>query len=281
MNRGLKAARSWLLVFGLCLATQLPGSGFSPDSTLVEFGPEGITLTEFERYLGQLHPNVSFATLPPEGQRKLLDDFVEDRLFAREARELGLDRLPDVSAEIDFLVERVLARAYRDAIAQSLEISEQEISRYYDSNRDELKKAPRYHIEHFVYREQQHALLARDALEAGVDYATVATEGRRRKTLLFSEREWLSAALLLPEVADAVRVLSRGDVSTPFESVYGTHVLRLVDLQPERQLDLEEARSQILEHLRREKSAAQLREELRKLKARHDVRLRLTTRNSP
>lgn len=126
-----------LVVAGLAYASACGG----PSSGKVLVDINGTKITEGDlKFLGEINPRIQSQIDNPQGQRRILDNLVEQELLYNEAVKEGVNRDPKVKAKVD-LYRRVI-------IAQSLIEAETDKSakKYYDEHQDEFKKFKLSHI---------------------------------------------------------------------------------------------------------------------------------------
>lgn len=126
-----------LIIAGLTLAA---ACGSTPSGkVLVDIN--GTKITEGDlKFLGEINPRIQAQIENPAGQKRILDNLVEQELLYNEAVKEGVNRDPKVKAKVD-LYRRVI-------IAQSLIEAETDKSakKYYDEHQDEFKKLKLSHI---------------------------------------------------------------------------------------------------------------------------------------
>lgn len=242
---------------------------------VVEIGAQQIGSEELIRYLRQGKPGLAFDRLPAAEQRRLVEEFVEKQLLALRARELGLDRSPEVQTRIDFFTDGVLSQALREQIQRQVVVSEDEARTYYREHREAFRAPTKYLLEHFLYRLAESAARARDKLLSGDAFDQLARDRGKDSDLLLTERRWFTPELLPLELAEVAAQLAPGDVSEVVRSRHGHHILRLVGLEPGRYEEFSEVRPQAEEKVRQARAEALYRELLEELKSRHSVRIHL------
>lgn len=242
---------------------------------VVEIGAQQIGSEELIRYLRQGRPGLAFDRLPAAEQKRLVEAFVEKRLLALRARELGLDRSPEVQARIDFFTDGVLSQALREQTQQQVVVSEDEARTYYREHREAFRVPPKYLLEHLLYRRAESAARARDKFLSGVAFDQLALDRGKDSDLLLTERRWFTPELLPIELAEVAAQLARGDVSEVVRSRHGHHILRLVGLDRGRYEEFSEVRPQVEEKVRQARAEALYRELLEEMRSRHSVRIHL------
>ena len=269
-----------LFLLGVLLVVLPPQGGHGEGQgharrVLLEIGQEKVTFGDFLLHLQQINPLMDFAKLPPSEQRRWLDEFAAKKLFALRAREAKLDRKPEVGARIQFFIDSVLAQAFKEQVLQEIAVTEGELTAYYETHKEEFKLPARVFLQHFLYRSPLKAARAQERLQKGVPFAPLAEEKKTDSELLLVEREWFTAALLIPELAEVAFRLPVGEVSDVIRSSYGYHVLRVEASEPGRYKDFAAVRSEVLDKVRQTKATRVYQQILDATKSRDEVRLHL------
>lgn len=125
--------KKMMILAGLVAFIAVAACGGSSGKVLVKINGEEITEGDL-KFLGEINPRVQQQIGNPAGQKRVLDNLVEQNLMYQEAVKEGINRDSKVKAKID-LYKRVI-------IAQSLIEAETEkaAKKYYDEHQDEFKK---------------------------------------------------------------------------------------------------------------------------------------------
>lgn len=261
---------STALAFPASPAGRAPGD----DPPALEIGEEKVTLGELILYLRQSRPGLTFERLPAAERRRLVEDFVERKLFALRAREDRLQAEPEVRARIAFFTDGVLGQAVKERAREGLAVSEAEARAYYQDHRDEFRSAPRFLLTHLLYLRPESAEEDRRRLEQGRPFEELPADRGKDPNLRLAEQRWFTPDLLLPELAAAAEGLAAGQVRV-VETDHGHHVLRLEKKEPARHQEFSEARPRAEEKVRQTKASRLYRQILEEAKARHPVRVHL------
>lgn len=224
-RKTLEFATSLVLALLLVAACDSPAQ----QSVIAQLGDDEVTVDEFYRYLEQVNPQMTFAELPVSEQKRLLDDYVAQRVYAAAARKEGLQERIEVAARLKFFEQRVLAEAFREDFANDIQVAESEAKTYYEKNRMLFAVPAKYLIEHLVYREPDKAIYAQGQLREGRPYQELARHRESDADLTFVERNQFAADILLPELRGPVSELEAGEVTELVHTNYGYHVIRLVE----------------------------------------------------
>ena len=109
------------------------GGTTSSGDVLVDINGEKITKGDIV-FLGEINPRIKAQLSSPSGEKRILDNLVEQDLLYQEAVKEGINRDPKVKAKVD-LYRRVI-------IAQSLvdDVIDKAAEKYYKDHADEFKK---------------------------------------------------------------------------------------------------------------------------------------------
>jgi len=263
-----------LLVVTDCIA-QTQGNA---DEVLVE--NKSITLTradyqlELLRVPAEMRPE--FAA-NPKRLTTLLNQILVNKTLAKQARDDGLDRDPELSARLAHEIDRFYAQAEMAKI-------EKDAGAYFDAHAsDYLAKAHEmYLLDKAKYRipeevSASHILFnvtkrgdaaalaaakeARAKLAAGADFGTLAREVSDDPTALTNSGVlgWFAAGKMDPAFSNATFALKNvGDLSEPVLTQFGYHIIRLDGRHPAQEKSFEQASKQIMAELR-ERAVAEAR----------------------
>lgn len=266
----LKAILSFILLFVV--------SGVS-DARVVNrmvavVGTEAITLSEldaFEARLKDSPPEITDQGRIFQDKKKILELFVEDKIFQKEVKRLGLDASDkEVAAEVATIRERLNINEtdlkkmlkergttyaiYKDFLRRQIEqrrlitqeirsnvtISKEDVLNYYHQNIAKAAPTIEYHTKHIFFNttpsnEIEVRKKAEQIVKRGRSVENFGTLARQ-----FSEGPeansggdigWFSLDQVIPEFKNAITKLRPGEISDPFKTSKGIHVLQLVDLR--------------------------------------------------
>jgi len=226
----------------------------SSGKVLVEINGDEITEGDLQ-FLGEINPRIQAQIDSPAGQKRILDNLVEQEILYQEAVREGINRDPKVKAKVD-LYRRVI-------IAQSLVESETDkmAKKYYDDHLDDYKKLKMSHIMvKFATPEEikkakkgekrlteQEALKKADELKARIDkgeaFEAVAkefsddspTKARGGDLGLVSKDDKRLEARGFGPLLDKAVELKVGEVAGPIKTDKGYHIIivtRGLELEP-------------------------------------------------
>ncbi|MGB5195921.1 MAG: peptidyl-prolyl cis-trans isomerase, partial [Candidatus Deferrimicrobium sp.] len=221
----------------------LPLVGGKP--VLARINGEPLTLEEFERALSGLHAGMADNTLrslPHPSQ--LLERLINAKLVLQEARNIGLDELPEVRNALKAFEEDTLREMlYGYHVRNILEPDPKEVETRYREAVKEVKV-----ISVLFDKEEDAKRLVAD-VEAGGKFEELAQKSVSEKVAKGSvEGQYLKFSSLSPEVAKAVPLLKKGEVSPLIPIGKQFSLLKLEDIRyPEDKAAREQAKEEALQ----------------------------------
>jgi len=249
----------------------------------------------------------------------LLDALVTDKLIAKEAAEKGIivreedvdryvedikqrNKLSDEQLKAALEAQGISLEDYRKQIRREIErqqligreirgkvnVTPEEIQRYYEAHLSEYETPKRYRIAHIVIQlppdasdAQVKAAMAEadsiaEQIEDGADFAEMAAQYSQDPAAKSGgELGWFEPKQLVDSLADATAQLKAGEVGPPVEGPGGIHIVKLLEVEEVSHRNLDDMQEEIKEKLYtaalEERFQKWLNEELRK---RHDVDIR-------
>jgi peptidyl-prolyl cis-trans isomerase SurA len=182
----------------------------------------------------------------------------------------------------------MVAKVIRRKVAFRVSVTEQEVDRYLQENRQKLETGLTYHARHILIvpegeRTDAEWAAAREAatavfvrLKAGADFAEVAKEVSRDGTAKDGgDLGTLKKGELADEIESQILNLAPGQVSEPFRTGLGYHIVKLESRETLEGEGLTRLRQQVRDVLFREKYQARLDAWLAEIKKRAIIEVRI------
>ena len=236
-------------------------------------------LNKFQERLKQAPPELTQNGQILQDKKRVLELLVEQKIFQSEIKRLGLGASDkEVKAEIESIRNRLNLNdkelremlkergttydVYKDYLKQQIEqrrlisqeirsnvsVSKEDIINYYQQNVAKAAPSIEFHARHiFLQATPANELEVRKRAEqivksarSGENFSTLAgkySEGPEAGG--GGDLGWFSLEQVIPEFQNAVKKLRPGDISDPFRTAQGIHVLQLLDMRqpPPPQLD--------------------------------------------
>lgn len=287
-----KRSSRWIAGVALSLAVALccacEEQRVWPEAALARVDDEFITSGDLDEALRQqrLHGNLRdrLGTLTEEGRREVVQQLVDEHLFAKAARERRLHEAPDVQSAMEAASRRVLVDAYLRRRMEAVDTSEAALRDYYESHPEQFSKPERVLARHLVVKSGEKAERLRQKLVDGADFHELAAEhnvdgsGRRG-----GELGWVEPGRMVPAFEEVLFDLDPGEIGPVVSTRFGFHVPQVKKRQEAYWHPFDAVRDRVERAVRKEARNA-LRERLRErytVQYAEDLPARLRDEESP
>jgi hypothetical protein len=222
------------------------------DTPVALVDEEPITFADLTRSIASTHSGKAEAeTSVKKDYANLLDRIITTKLILLEARNIGLDELPEVATEIESNSLRLLVARLMAPQLMGLEPDEREVDDLYEKMSRELL------LTALKFKREEDALAFEKEYESRGDFSAVAArfidEGRAEGAI--DGEQYLKLKDLLPEIAQAAFEMKPDSVSRIFKALGGYLVFYLHDVRSYEDPGVrEEARQMLLKPLRKRKA---------------------------
>jgi len=170
----------------------------------------------------------------PEIQAAIKDELINRELIAQAALKRGLDKTPEVAAQMDMARQAVLVRAYFEVEIKANPISDAELHAQYEEFKKQMGENE-YKVRHILVDKEDDAKAIIIELNKGGDFAKIAKEKSKDPGSKDNggDLDWGPSARFVKPFADATVALKKGQtVAVPVQTNFGWHVIRLDDVRP-------------------------------------------------
>ena len=170
---------------------------------------EPITLVEFNRALATMHTEMHEGDEAGKiNYSKIMDRLINLRLILQEARNIGIDELPETQNAVDIYSQNILRGLLVKGHVKDIKADEEEVDKLYKETVKEWK------IKSLMFNKEEDAKKAAEEVSAGNNFDKTAqsliADGKAKGS---AEGEYLKDRDLLPQVAEIVSKMESGSVS--------------------------------------------------------------------
>ena len=185
---------------------------------------------------------------------KLLEEVIDLELMIQDARRQGLDDMPELEQQVELYRQNLMVNlAAREYLEQN-PVTEDDIQAAYEELAAQ-QAGTEYRARHILVdsREAAEAVIAR--LDDGADFAELAkTESTGPTGARGGDLGWFSPDRMVSEFSEAVQAMDKGEYSSsPVQTQFGWHVIKLEDTREGQPPALEEVREQLTSRLRNQR----------------------------
>jgi peptidyl-prolyl cis-trans isomerase C len=197
----------------------------------------------------------------PEARKGIIEKLAMQTLAADEAIKKGLDKSPEIMAQIDLIRQSVLANAYVQDLIKNSTASDDMLKAEYEKIKAKIT-GTEYKARHILVEKEADAkdiiaklkkdpgLFEKLAMEKSKDAGSKASGG---------ELGWFDPSRMVPEFVAAVSKLDKGTITQePVKTQFGYHVIQLEDSKPIEAPPFEEVKPQLAQHLQQQNVQKQM-----------------------
>lgn len=212
------------------LATQLPGFRGGNDLVIARVNGQEIRLSDVVMARSELPPEA--AGLPDAlVLEAVINELIDRRLFAEAGWKAGLTRDGVMQGRLRFEQEKLLRDQYIAGMIETT-ISERDIKQLYEArylDEDRLREA---HLWQILVRTREEAEEVLQRYQNGDLFDDLARQYSLDSfAVVGGDMGYQSVDALLPEVSDRAFSMAENEVSLPFTSRFGWHVIWLEDVR--------------------------------------------------
>lgn len=204
---------------------------------LAEVGERPITQAQFDAYLKVKRIKAE----TPEKRSRIIDEYLQREALADAVEKSGLLDKALVAAEINEFRKQMLISRYFEKFLNTA-VTDQAVQNYYNTHPEEFEEK-KVHVAHILIRvnpkmseAQRQAKLtlaheARSKAQAGEDFGAIAEaySEDRLSAKKGGDLGWIREGSIDPVFSRQVFSMKPGDISQPFETPFGFHVVKMLE----------------------------------------------------
>lgn len=178
----------------------------------------------------------------PEVKKNMLKEMSSGALLMSAGKTLGYYDKPEVvQAGKDFDNREARAKLTLMMRDLSYKPSPENIQKFFDDHFAERYKEQRpLHVQHIIFSDSASALIIRDSILAGADFKTMALQyypGEKEIREVAYDLSYISEQDMGKDFFDAANMLKPGEISLPVKTIWGYHIIKLIDRRSDKTLD--------------------------------------------
>src|SRR3954470_12540798 len=169
----------------------------------------------------------------PERHNAVKDELVNREVIAQAAQKRGLDKNPDIAAQMEMARQAVLVRALFEDEVKKNPITDAQLEQQYTQFKGSMG-TNEYKVRHILVDKEDDAKAIIAELNKGGDFAKLAKEKSKDPGSKDNggDLDWGPSARYVKPFADALTSMQKGQTSTaPVKTDFGYHVIRLEDVR--------------------------------------------------
>ncbi|MDA1107379.1 MAG: peptidylprolyl isomerase [Proteobacteria bacterium] len=167
----------------------------------------------------------------PEERKATLDELINRELIYQEGVKQGLDKKPEVAAEIENQKRNIVASATIRAHTESTKFSDEALRKEYETHIGAMT-GKEFHARHILVKGEDEAKAIIARLDKGADFATIAKDKSQDTGSAKNggDLSWFEPGQMVKPFGDAVKAMEKGTYTkTAVQSQFGWHIIKLED----------------------------------------------------
>jgi peptidyl-prolyl cis-trans isomerase C len=182
----------------------------------------------------------------PERQQAIREELVNREVLAQAAAKRGLDKSPDVQAQMEMAKQAVLVRALFEAEVKAHPITDADLQKQYEQFKASMG-TNEYKVRHILVDNEAEAKQIIADLNKGADFAKIAKEKSKDPGSKDNggDLDWGPSARYVKPFADAVQATPKGQMTAqPVKTDFGYHIIKVDDVRPLKVPSFDEVKEQ-------------------------------------
>ncbi|MHB1200769.1 MAG: peptidylprolyl isomerase [Polaromonas sp.] len=201
----------------------------------------------------------------PEMRNQLREEVIAREVFVQEAEKQGLSTSDNFKTQMELARQTILIRELFANYQKKNPVTANEMKAEYDKFVT-ANSGKEYKARHILVEKETEAKAIIAALKKGGKFEDIAKKQSKDtgSGAKGGDLDWANPASYVPEFAEALRKLSKGQTTdAPVKSQFGYHIIRVDDIRTAKLPSFEEVQPQIAKQIEQQKMAA-FQDELRK-----------------
>ena len=242
-----------LLGLGLAACNKQAAVGGTAGTVLATVNGSPITEGMLDSFVKE-QTNGQMPQLSPVQKASLVKTMVNMELLAQQARKDGVDKQPDVAAQIQLTSNSILAQSLVEAYLKKHQPTDADLKAAYDA-KVKAMDPHQYKARHILVKDEATAKDIIAQLNKGGNFAALAKKNSMDPGSAQNGGElgdWFSGSTMVPEFATALSKLKKGEITqTPVQTQYGWHVIQLEDVRDQAPPGMDQLREQLNNQIQR------------------------------
>lgn len=229
-------------------------SNLESDPLLAKAGKIEIYKSDVKKYLQNLNPELTdknFDELNANVKKVVINELIGQKLFLQQALKENLQNNPEVKNSIEQDAQNLVRLNYLSGITKQV-LSDENVKSIYEQIVGQLKNQNEIEVNHILVANQNEAQqiyqqlqnyprsFAKIAIEKSLDKNTASNGGKVG---------YIVKGTLLKELEDNAFALKVGEISKPFQTTLGWHIVKVSGIRPATILSYEQSRPNIIKQL--------------------------------
>ena len=214
---------------------------------LATVGTKEISNTDIDAVLKTLNPQQAMQFNSEQGRNQVLHEIINQELFYFEALDKGLTDDEAYKSEMEKIQSTFLKQYAINKLLSTITVTDEEIAKYYESNKEQFKKAESTRASHILVDTEESAKDIYEQIKSGsITFEDAAkTLSGCPSSSNGGDLGFFTRGKMVPEFEDAAFKLDVAEVSEPVKTQFGYHLIKVTDKSKEEISSLDEVKPNI------------------------------------
>ena len=244
------------------------------DKIIAEIGDTKIMLSEFNEIMKRVPSQFKSRLSTFEGKKELLSQLIEIKLFAKQARDIKIDKNPEVKIKLKESKDQILAMEYIEHLKNEIKLKDEELKNYYEKNKNRYYQQEEINVSHILVKTKKEANEIQKELKQGRDFAQLA---REHSTCPSKNNGgnlgWFGHGKMVPEFDKAAFDLKKGEISDSVKTNFGYHIIRVEGIKNAGQMSFADVKEKLIKQLTEEKAEVMIADSKAELNKKFNVKI--------
>ncbi|QCD44962.1 peptidylprolyl isomerase [Campylobacter mucosalis] len=241
---------------------------------------EAINDTDIDAILAMTAPGATYAQIPADAKKRLIDNLIDRKLVLKEAKSSGIESESDFKKALENMKNNIATDLYMKKIFDKQKVSDDEAKKAYNDHKQLFEQPASSRARHILVESEAEAKniiaelkklsgdaqlkkFAELAQSKSIDKGSAAQGG---------ELGWFESSKMVKPFADAVNTMKKGEISkAPVKSNFGYHVILKEDFKAAGTVPFEQVKQQVIEELKMEKFQKELKSKMDELRSKAKI----------
>lgn len=210
-----------------------------------------------------------------EGKKQFLDQMINFELIYNHALDSDMENDPDYIEQIQLIEKDVLIQVGVKSIMADVDITEEEVKKYYEDNSQMFKNEETVSAKHILVDSLEQIQEIKAEITNGISFEEAAQKHSKCPSAgQGGSLGSFTRGRMVPEFEMAAFELQIGEISEPVKTQFGYHLIQLDDKSSGAVKSLEESRQMIVKNLLHQKQNEKYISSITELKNKYTVEIK-------
>ena len=210
-----------------------------------------------------------------EGKKQFLDQMINFELIYNYALENDMKNDPDYIEQMKIIEKDLLIQIGVKNIMNDVDITEEEIQKYYEDNSQMFKSAETVSAKHILVDTLDQMQEIKAEITNGMSFEEAAQKySKCPSAAQGGSLGSFTRGRMVPEFEKAAFELQVGEISEPIKTQFGYHLIQLDERNPESMKSMEESKHMIVKNVLKQKQNEKYISSLTELRNKYDIEVK-------